>query len=246
MKYKIGICDDEAVFREEIRELCEKLALESELSFSYSEFGSKAEVLSHEGELDFLFLDIQMEGERDGIEIMEALETKGNVRNLFFLSSHEEQMMHTFSDITKAFIPKPPVYERIKKEIEKRIRKEQSVQTIAFHESGEDIVLPVREVIYLEGEGSYIRLITREKSYTLCATLGNWEKELVGKNFIRIHKSFLVNATYIAQMKDKVFLKERSTGEASLPDSLPIGRKYKETAREIFKQYKMKELMGGK
>lgn len=235
MKYTIGICDDEAFFRREILEVCEKLSQELKVIFSYEEFCNKKEVLAYEGALDFLFLDIQMEGEEDGIEAMEALEHKGNVKNLFFLSSHEEKMIDTFSDITRAFLQKPPSYEKVKKELVKRMQKDQRLHNISIREGGEEHFLALDDLIYLEGESSYVRMVTRDTSYTLCSTLTNWEKELAGGNFIRIHKSYLVNAAHVLQMKDKVMLKGRE-------EELPVGRKYRDTAKEAFKNYKFDQM----
>jgi two-component system LytT family response regulator len=59
----------------------------------------------------------------------------------------------------------------------------------------------VDEVIMMEADGNYIRLVTPQKTYLLRLSMNNLEHDLNPDHFIRIHRSFILNKHAIKAQK---------------------------------------------
>lgn len=74
------------------------------------------------------------------------------------------------------------------------------MQRIALPYSNRTIFISVDDITFLEGEGNYTYLCTRDrKRYIVSKTLKEFEKMLDGSLFLRIHKSHMVNLAYVQQ-----------------------------------------------
>ncbi|MCC8026475.1 MAG: LytTR family DNA-binding domain-containing protein [Clostridium sp.] len=62
------------------------------------------------------------------------------------------------------------------------------------------ILLDIDQIVYIETSGRSCIIHTTSKDYTENQLLGEYEKRLASKGFCRIHKSYLVNLNYIAEM----------------------------------------------
>ena len=225
----IGICDDEIKCAEETRECCEKVRKELNQKFEYQMFRSGEELLIYEKDIDILFLDIEMQG-MNGIDTMKLLESRDNIKNILFVSSHPDYVFDTFGVKTRGFICKPLEYNRFAREVKKIVDRQKNNKLITVSAMGKQIYLCAAEIVYLSGEGKYVNIVTEKDEYIICGSLRAWEEELSEYNFVRVHKSYLVNLKYVSNFKDVVALISRS-------EKLPIGRKYKEASRNAYKEY---------
>lgn len=76
-------------------------------------------------------------------------------------------------------------------------------------------------ILYLKGDGNYTTLVTAKKTYSLRNILKEFEEILPTDQFLRIHKSFIVNLQEIYTISPK----EISMGT----DKVPVGRTYYQT-----------------
>jgi DNA-binding LytR/AlgR family response regulator len=86
---------------------------------------------------------------------------------------------------------------------------------ISVHFMGRTITIGAEHITLLEGEGNYTYVYTSTgRKYLICKTL-KWLACKLDSNFIRVHKSFLVNAHYvIGCAEDGRALKMRCGNEA--------------------------------
>ncbi|WP_317175343.1 LytR/AlgR family response regulator transcription factor [Cyclobacterium xiamenense] len=77
------------------------------------------------------------------------------------------------------------------------------------------------DIVYLKGDGNYTTLITREKSYSLRNILKEFEEMLPTRQFLRIHKSYIVNLNDIKTISPKEV--------TVLNEKVPVGRTYYQT-----------------
>lgn len=88
------------------------------------------------------------------------------------------------------------------------------------------------EILYCEGENNYTRFIfTKHKPMLVSKTLGEYEDLLREHGFIRIHKSYLVNARYVSKVD------REGTLLMSDNKSLPVSRRRKEAVMDTLKQH---------
>ncbi|GAB3702820.1 hypothetical protein GCM10027592_32610 [Spirosoma flavus] len=73
-------------------------------------------------------------------------------------------------------------------------------QRIALPYLNRTVFISVDDILYLQGEGNYTFLYTRDrKRYLVSKTLKEFEKLLNATLFLRIHKSYIVNLGYVMQ-----------------------------------------------
>lgn len=84
------------------------------------------------------------------------------------------------------------------------------------------VYLPKSEILYVKGSGAYSELFLRDGSSQLYEKNMDKALRVLGPNFIRIHKSYIVNLLDIAKMRR--FQGGRYVVELFCGKQLPIGR----------------------
>ena len=83
------------------------------------------------------------------------------------------------------------------------------------------------DILYIESLKDYVRIHTRHRKYITKFQIGEIEKVLTQENFIRIHKSYIVNSNMITSYNAQ---------EIEIDEiSLPLGRSYKEMVERRLK-----------
>lgn len=67
------------------------------------------------------------------------------------------------------------------------------------------IFLQRRELLYIKAQKNYLELGTEKKVYKMCSPLYQLEKRL-GKKFIRVSRSFLINFDRLEKLNTDIFL----------------------------------------
>ncbi|PSL34105.1 LytR/AlgR family response regulator transcription factor [Dyadobacter jiangsuensis] len=229
---KIGIVEDELVIARTIAGTLEELGYtHCGPAISYTE---ALEMLDAD-KPDLLLLDIQLAGRKDGFDVAEQLNETYKLPFIFLTANSD------FETIDRAKKVKPHAY------IVKPFTKEElyAAIEIAFHNftgnqagSGKPAASAARnyifvkdgyafrkvffdELLYMESEANYVLLhLTSQKKVMIRSTISDFMEQLEPARFIRIHRSFAVNAHFI----DDIFPNELSIqGE-----KLPIGKSYRE------------------
>ena len=121
--------------------------------------------------------------------------------------------------------------ERLKEYITLRRRSDMLSHTLdedtIFIKDGHDRVkLQLHQIIYLEALNNYTGIITNTRKYTVLSPISNLLKEKPFSRFIRIHRSYAVQ---------KSFIRKIGTDEVVIDGSiaLPVGRTYKDALNAI-------------
>ena len=78
---------------------------------------------------------------------------------------------------------------------------QQSIQKIIIPHNKKQTVIPVEDIIFVEGEGNYSYLHTKDgKRFLISKTLKCFELMLGTTSFMRIHKSSIVNIHYLKEI----------------------------------------------
>jgi two-component system LytT family response regulator len=179
---------------------------------------------------DLVFLDIQMP-KLTGFEMLELLDQPPQI---IFCTAYDEYAIRAFEMNATDYLMKPFTRERFNQAITKAAGKlqlgspsPQPVREIlSSMEDNKDLllrvavksghkinVIPVTDIHYLGAEGDYVMIYTHDGRYLKEKTMKYFETHLDPAQFIRIHRSNIVNAIQIARIElyDKesymVFLK---------------------------------------
>ncbi|WP_226293963.1 LytR/AlgR family response regulator transcription factor [Aquimarina algicola] len=201
--------DDEPLAHRVIKKYCDNLSF---LTIQ-KECHSALEALNylHENEVDLIFLDINMP-ELKGLDFLRTLT---NPPLVIVTTAYQEYAMEGYELNVMDYLLKPFSFERFLKAIQKvknqkelldgsgkQNSKPQSIQNENPTISVESIFIKgdkkihqvsLDEILYLESLGSYVKIHLANEIITSLDRLANFEKRLPEKQFLRIHKSYIVS-----------------------------------------------------
>lgn len=209
----------------------------------------EAQELLKQEQVDLLFVDINMP-DINGIDFVRGLTDPPLV---IFTTAYSEYALEGFRLNAVDYLLKPFSFDDFSRAAEKacslrelhRMRDERaaSVSTIESIDEASDNndyisiksdykvnLVRYNDIIYIESVGEYIRLHLKDGSkLTTLFRLKNMETELPQKNFMRVHRSYIVNIDYVSSFaRGKIYL---SNG-----DYVPISINYRNTFREHFEK----------
>lgn len=183
-------------------------------------------VIKKPGKPKITFLDIEMPG-ITGLELAGLISSHTAV---IFITSHAEHALEAFDKDAYDFLVKPVAYPRFLQAVAKvqvRIQNnlinkpdEDNYFFIRGSNQGELIKICIDEILYIESLQNYVRIYTVGNVHTAYLTLKECEFKLTGNNFIKIHKSYIVNLGRIVRHIDNQLTMENK-------GVVPIGPMYR-------------------
>ncbi|MEO5775697.1 MAG: LytTR family transcriptional regulator DNA-binding domain-containing protein [Flavobacterium sp.] len=179
------------------------------------------EVLGHiEHNLpDIILMDINLKGDLDGIEIATIVQLKYKIPIIFLTANADEAHFNRAKATNPyGFISKPFKKLDLHRTIELtviRIREEQANENKSELIAEENYVLSdcifvrshdkmikvsINDILYIEADRNYCKIHCKDKEHLLVMTLKDLEEKLIAKNFLRIHRSFIVNLSNVDEI----------------------------------------------
>jgi len=160
---------------------------------------------------DLIFLDIQMP-KINGFEMLELIDDPPLV---IFTTAFEEYAIKAFEAHAADYLLKPFSKERFDKAMQK-LAMQKAGSTAALLESGLQApaqnnrivvkdngkikIIPVSKLQYLEAADDYVKIYTADGTYLKKKTMQFFEDSLPPQEFIRIHRSYIINAQLITRI----------------------------------------------
>lgn len=231
---KVIIIDDEPLARSIVKEYLQTYSSIRVVAECNDGFEGMKAILQFEP--DLIFLDIQMP-KINGFEMLELIE---NPPAVIFTTAFDEFAIKAFELNAIDYLLKPFSKERFDKAIKKHLDQspdispaQQVIETaanspaqqnrIVVKDGSKIKIIPVNQIHYLEAADDYVKIMTPEGTFLKKRTMNFFEQSLAIHNFVRIHRSFIVNTqliTRIDQYEKDTHLVLLSTG-ARLPASKP-------------------------
>ncbi|HEY0057165.1 MAG TPA: response regulator [Pedobacter sp.] len=211
---KAILIDDEPLAREIVKEYLEDYSQIEVIAECGDGFEGVKAIAQHQP--DLIFLDIQMP-KITGFEMLELIEHKPGV---IFTSAFDEYAIKAFEAHAIDYLLKPFSKDRFKMAVEKWLEKQdlsdakQQVQALLetapvspshseriVVKSGSSIkIIPVTDVIYLEAYDDYVKIHTSDGVFLKNKTMQFFESSLDEKQFVRVHRSFIVKVPEITKL----------------------------------------------
>ena len=147
------------------------------------------------------FMDIRLEQEETGIDICRRLR-RPNVRDRFiFVSAYPHYAMdclkvHAYDLLLK------PVSEAALEECVRSLRQEMLLDAedvLDIRMGARTIRIPIRDIWYIASEGRNLQAHTARGLYTYAGSLSTLEEKLAPQGFVRVHRKYLVNESWIEE-----------------------------------------------
>lgn len=207
---RIGICDDEQGARFLLRSALERLMDRQEIPCNIFEFSSAEGLLGwlpkHPGELDVLFLDIEMH-EINGMEAARRIREKDDGLALVFVTGFTDYVFDGYTVGALDFLTKPPNIGRLESVMQRvlGILQKQEPQTYTLQNADGLYRVPLSRIHYFMSERRQVRLVTTDREYTFYAKLDEVQQQ-VAEDFVRIHRRYLVRVEAVDGMEDSAIL----------------------------------------
>lgn len=210
---KVIIIDDEPLARSMVIEYLQdhpELQLVQECNDGFE--GVKA-IMQYQP--DLIFLDIQMP-KINGFEMLELVEQSPAV---IFTTAFDEYAIKAFEAHAVDYLLKPFSKERFDKAIQKWMDQqktgvttptEQLLETVSLSpaqaqrivvKNGAKIkIIPSNDIHFLEAADDYVKVHTQEGYFLKNKTMSHFEKSLDAQQFVRSHRSYIVNVQLITRI----------------------------------------------
>jgi two-component system, LytTR family, response regulator len=211
------LADDEVLARQKLRQL---LRAEPDIEI-VGECATARETvdLTRTAKPDLLFLDIRMPG-MDGFDIIGALALDQGVTmpGIIFTTAYDQYALRAFEVHALDYLLKPFTPERLQAAIQ-RVRERPSAEApsngthkrnghslghtarMVFKSRGRILFLPVSEIRWIGAEENYVRLAAGRETHLLRETMTHLEQRLDPRQFLRVHRSFMVNLSYVREVR---------------------------------------------
>jgi len=182
-----------------------------------------------QADVDIIFLDVEMPG-LTGLDLIKSLR---NVPSVVLITGKKEYAAEAFEFDVEDYILKPVEYPRFLKAVMK-VTESLSRKTPVKDEPAENLFIKVdqkfisinsKDILFSEAQKDYVKVVTPAAKYVTLSTMKGVESKLPAKDFIRIHRSYIVRIDKISDLKSENLLIGK--------EIIPIGESYK---HDLFKR----------
>ncbi|MCG8457286.1 MAG: LytTR family DNA-binding domain-containing protein [Holophagales bacterium] len=202
---------------------------------------------------DLIFLDVQMP-ELDGFEVLDNLEPE-SMPTVIFTTAYDQYALKAFEVHAVDYLLKPfdrnrfsEALARARKEVERSQlgdvkqqllallrevgeKRPQYPARIVVKSSGKVVFLKVEDLDWVDAAGNYVKLHVGGESHLLRETMTGLEKRLDPSQFIRIHRSTIVNIERIKELQQQFHGDYLVVLEAG--QRLTLSRSYREKIQQL-------------
>lgn len=192
-----------------------------------------------QNKIDLIFLDINMP-DITGTEFVKIVNPKPMV---IFTTAYSEYAIESYELDAIDYLLKPFEFDRFLKSVIKArevyglksgLKNKRTVylshvdKCISIKSGVKTYQVKIDDIRYIEGLGNYINVYLSDRKITTYISLRDFLEELPEKQFIRIHKSYIVSILHIKSFENH---------QVKLDDkTIPIGKTYKEKFIDLIKK----------
>ncbi|MCK8098617.1 LytTR family DNA-binding domain-containing protein [Bacillus sp. 2CMS4F] len=236
---RVLIVDDEILARDELAYLLKRTNEELEINEAENIESAFDQMMDQKP--DLLFLDVDLSGE-NGFDIAKRLKNMKNPPAIVFATAYDQYALKAFEVDALDYLTKPFDEERVRqtmkkyKKVKREIDEPEQISHASQHKLalsvGESIVIvDTKDIIFVGTGDGHVHVKTFDASYSVNDTLVVIEKKLPETDFLRVHRSFVVNTEYIKEIQPWF----NSTYNLIMKDGskIPVSRTYAKELKKL-------------
>jgi len=200
---RICFVDDDSTQLDYLKVITEKWANKHNINTNINFYHSAEEMLFENSEsypFDMIVLDIQM-AKINGIELAKKIRIIDKNIIIAFISGMADYVFEGYEVQAIRYILKPVNDEKIYELLDYASKlKEKEDKYLIISVSGENKKINYDDIIYFESMSHYIVVHLKNEEYNYKYNISDLCLELSELNFIRIHRSYVVNLKYIEKI----------------------------------------------
>lgn len=222
--YRILIVDDEASIAEMCSAMLSDLGYEVVgIAHTYASAISQME----SQQIDLVILDIDLKEEKNGIDLAIYIKEHFDLKFLFLTSFADiDTVKKAAKTVPEAYLIKPFTEEDLFTTIEVIRSKKEIDYTIQINTGIEVIKVAANDVALVKSDNNYLEVYVNQKKHLIRSSLESFLKENNYSNFVRIHRSYVVNLLKVSSFSRQHVI----VGDIKCP----ISRSYKQ---ELFQRF---------
>jgi two-component system response regulator LytT len=225
---RIAIVEDEAVVARRLERMV--TAIVAGASIRVAPTLDAALDLIRTSTIDLLFLDLNLNG-RDGFRLLE--EAAAARFQTIVVSAHHDQALRAFDYGVTDFVAKPWSEERLRTALDRVTTRQPRgrAHSVVLRKGRELRTIPAADIVYARGADDYAELHLLDGTNHLHEKTLSALETLLPPQFVRVHRSYLVNLTRARALRTT----PRLTLVMEDESLVPVGRAYRETVRARFR-----------
>ncbi len=243
-KIKILIVEDEPIIAVDLKRSLQKMGYQV---INMVESGEEALESIHQNLPDLILMDVQLEGDLDGIDTAHQISKQYPIP-IIYLTSNTDERTFNRAKLTQphGFLSKPFRLTDVKHSIDLAfVDKESSpealqqneqdslsvqLQDCVFVKSKDHLVkIKLEDINYVEADSCYCSIITNNERHVIVSTLKKFEASVIHPSLMRVHRSFIINLNAIEKIGEgHLYIQKKM---------IPIGRSYKAELFEKIPKY---------
>ncbi len=231
---RIAVCDDNDAALKALNKSITNAFSKFTDEFNVTVFSDGTVLLNeHKKEpFDIVFLDIDM-------PVISGFDIADNINQdsetfIVFLTTHDELVYSSIKFQPFRFIRKAYLQDELIEAVEALINafnKRMLSIKYKFQTKNGDVFLNLQKIIYIEIYGHWLKVyINNGETFECYGSLTSLEKQLEQFDFVRTHKSYLVNCQYIYSLQPKQLILDDKT-------EIPLSRYKAESVKNKYKKY---------
>lgn len=180
-------------------------------------------------DIALLFIDVLPENE-NSMDVVRKLRERDEKIPIVFVTFTTEFVVESYDMEAFGYLMKPIQLEKVHHIMNKFLKLNEEY-VVRDTRGKEKLKIPLQKIEYFESKNTTIMLhLVNGQQIRTYGKLGNIEKELKNKNFLRCHQSYLINMAHISGMAEACFIMD--SGETAY-----IRKKDYTMMKKIFNQY---------
>lgn len=191
-------------------------------------------------DVDAVFMDIRMPG-MDGLALARIIGRFAAPPPVVFVTAYDSHAVDAFDIAAVDYLLKPiraqrlaQAVARVQRHLDSEVEPVTPTQvptdeTIAVELGGTTRYIKRSDIVFVEAQRDYVRLHTREAGHLVRVPLAALEEKWDGAGFLRVHRRYLVNASYVVGIRS---VGGRTTVDLGGGQSVPVSRRHAPVVKE--------------
>lgn len=178
--------------------------------------------------VDVLFLDINLNSNLSGCDLADLVRKKNKNIYIIFLTGHLEYALIAYKYKTFDYLAKPIIDERLEETVLRLVEDMSMVSNQFIKINNNKTLINADDIHYIRKDGMKLVFCTSQENYEIYSSFSKF-KNCLPENFVRCHKSYIVNINNVKKYKINENMLELKNNQ-----SCGIGAKYKKDFMEVF------------
>lgn len=201
---KIAIVEDEQLYAKQLHEYLRKYEKENGEVIEVTIYSDGDQIVEkYQSQYDIILMDIEMKF-MDGMSAAEEIRKIDTEVVIIFITNMTQYAIRGYAVDALDYVLKPVSYFALSQRLNRaigRMRKRES-KMIMVNMKGGIVRLNIANIYYIESQGHTLILHTILGDYETSGTMKDMESKLLGMNFCRGNKGYLINLQHVDGISD--------------------------------------------